>query len=329
MSAFCASCTYVDQAQTVRPEGTSNSAVTPTPLPTPVPEKIDIDLEYELKSIADGVEGEIGIGAVLLETGDAAYRWREGRFPMQSVYKLPIAMAVLKMVDDGKVRLDQQVAITPDDFVRPGFHSPIRNANPKGIVLSVSEIMRFSVSESDGTASDVLLDLAGGPAEVQKYLGSIGVTDLKVANSEKEISRDWDTQYRNSSTPEAAVKLLRVLHERLALSEASTVYLLGLMTETETGRNRLKGKLPDGTVVAHKTGTGGTEKGITGATNDIGIITLPDGRHIAIAVFVKDSAADGPTRERAIAEIANAVWDKWAFTAETPRRGEEREIFHR
>jgi beta-lactamase class A len=291
----------------------SGPAASPSPTATPIPEKIDTELETELAKIAGAAKGRVGVGAVLIGTGDTAYLDRTGRYPMQSVYKLPIAMAVLKMVDEGKVRIDQEVTITPDDFVRQGFHSPIRNANPQGTVLPLAEVLRASISESDGTASDVLLDLAGGPQAVMNYLNGIGVSDLTVADSEKSISKDWETQYRNWATPEGSIKLLRALHERRAgLSEEMTTLLLKLMTETETGDRRIKLGIPEGASVAHKTGTGGTEKGITGATNDIGIITLPDGRHILLVVFVSDSPGSTAVREKVIADTAKAVIEKWS-----------------
>ena len=81
------------------------------------------------------------------------------------------------------------------------------------------------------------------------------------------------------------------------------------MTEAIPGAKRLKGELPTGTVVAHKTGTGGTRNGITSATNDIGIITLTDGRHMAVAAFVSDSAADDDTRDEIIARLAKSAWN--------------------
>lgn len=292
---------------------TQTPVATVTPSASPLPEKIDAQLQTELAKIAEPAKGRVGIGAVLVETGQAAYLDRTGHYPMQSVYKLPIAMAVLKMMDEGKTQIDREIIITPDDFVRQGFHSPIRNANPQGTVLPTGEILRFSISESDGTASDVLLDSAGGPQAVMSYLNGIGVNDLIVADSEKSISKDWETQYRNWATPESAIKLLRVIHERRAgLSEQMTNLLLKLMTETETGDRRLKRGIPEGATVAHKTGTGGTEKGITGATNDIGIITLPDGRHILIAVFVSDSPGSTAVREKVIADTARAVIERWA-----------------
>jgi beta-lactamase class A len=132
------------------------------------------------------------------------------------------------MIDEGKVRIDQDVSITPDDFVRQGFHSPIRNVNPQGTVMNVYGIMRYSISESDGTASDVLLDLAGGPEAVMNYLKSIGLRKSSLPTAEKSISKDWETQYRNWATPEASIELLRLLHERRAgLSEQMTNLLTG------------------------------------------------------------------------------------------------------
>ena len=294
---------------------TSQPRSTPSPTPPPVtyPEKIDTELEAELAKIAEPANGRVGIGAVLVETDQTAYLGRDGHYPMQSVYKLPIAMAVLKKIDEGKVRLDQEENITPDDFVRVGFYSPIRSNNPYGVVMKIDEILRRSISQSDGTASDVLLDLAGGPDKVMSYLTSIGIKDLIVADSEKSISKDWETQYRNWSTPVASVNLLRaILQRRAGLSEQTTTLLLQFMSEGKTGNQRLKGGLPEGTPIAHKTGTGGTEGGITGATNDIGIVTLPDGRHIVIAVYVSDSPANDGVRQKVIADAARVVLQRWA-----------------
>jgi beta-lactamase class A len=220
-------------------------------------------------------------------------------------------MTVLTRIDAKELRIDQEMVVDKSDFVRPGFHSPIRNQNPNGTVLPLSELLRASISESDGTASDILLELAGGPAAVQTYLASIGVKDFIVANSEKEISRDWETQYRNWATPRASIDLLREVQFGNSHSEQSRRLLLGLLTESKPGGRRLKAGLPSATPFAHKTGTGGTKDGITGATNDIGIITTPDGRHIAIAVYISDSSDDTPTRTKTMEDIAKVVWERW------------------
>lgn len=138
-----------------------------------------------------------------------------------------------------------------------------------------------------------------------------------MVNSENEIGRDWQTQYENWATPSGAVELLAALQARRGLSADSQKLLLKLLTESIPGAKRLKGQLPAETIVAHKTGTGGTRNGVTSATNDIGLITLPDGRHLAVAVFVSDSKADLNTREAVIAEIAKALWDRWSPKSKT------------
>jgi beta-lactamase class A len=88
--------------------------------------------------------------------------------------------------------------------------------------------------------------------------------------------------------------------------------LLNLLATTSTSPHRVQGLLPPGTRVAHKAGTSGTYHGLTRGTNDIGLVTLPSGRHLAIAVFVADSSADEMAREGVIAKIARAAWDRWS-----------------
>jgi beta-lactamase class A len=133
---------------------------------------------------------------------------------------------------------------------------------------------------------------------------------VTVATTERAMAQgDDQVQYRNWATPESMLALLRALHEGRGLSASSRSLLLDLMIKSTPGPRRLKGKLPAGTVVAHKTGTSGTSDGLTRATNDVGIITLPDGRHLAVAVFVSDSKGDADVREGTIASIARAAWD--------------------
>lgn len=267
-------------------------------------------LQEHIAQIARGAKGRAGVSAMVLETGEKIGSLNaQDHFPLQSVYKLPISMAVMKQVDAGKIKLEQTVPVTKSDFVGAGQHSPIRDRNPSGTQLTVSELIRFTISESDGTASDVLMKLVGGSQVVQAYLTDLGIADWKIVDTESALGRDHSLQFRNWATPDAAVTLLRALHDKRGLSESSQALLLKYMIESTPGAKRLKGLLPAGTIVAHKTGTSGTEKGITAATNDIGIITLPNGKHLAIAVFVSESPADEVAREGVIAQVAKAVWD--------------------
>ena len=268
------------------------------------------ELRDRIEQISQAAQGRVGMTATVLETEESVSLHGEQRFPMQSVYKFPIAMAVLAQVDQGKLQLDQKVRIEANDIVQD---SQILDETSQGMEFSLSELLQYMVSKSDSTACDRLLRLIGGPEVVMEYLRSLGVNDLIVANTENEQQgQDSTLQYRNYATPNATINLLRALHAGKGLSEARQALLLQWMTETTTGPKRIKGLLPDGTVVAHKTGTSRTVNGITAATNDVGLVLLPNRRHLAIAVFISDSRANNATREEVIAKMTRAAWDKWS-----------------
>ena len=269
------------------------------------------DLRSQMEKMAELAQGRVGVVATLLETGESVDVRGDEQFPMQSVYKMPIGMAVLHLVDQGKLSLTQMVKVDKHEYVSERQHSPLRDQQPNGAEVSVGDLLRYAVSESDGSASDVLLRIVGGAPVVMDYLRSLGVTGIRVVDTEKAIGQDNAVQYRNWATPKQAVALLRALQEGRGLSQNSRTLLLRLMTDTPTGLHRLKGLLPAGTVVAHKTGTSQTIDGVTAATNDVGLITLPNKKHMAIAVFVTDAKADESTREAVIAKLAQAAWDYW------------------
>ncbi|MEZ0608121.1 class A beta-lactamase [Fibrella sp. WM1] len=269
------------------------------------------DFQVFMKQMAAEARGRIGVAAAIVETGEAVAFAGNERFPMQSVYKFPIAMATLAAIDAGTIRRQKPVVVEKAEYVGPKQHSPLRDKYPEGATVSVDDLLRYAVSESDGSASDVLLRLVGGASAVQTYLNTIGVKGVIVKNTERELGTADSVQYANWATPVEVVSLLRQLQLGRGLSAASRTYLLNLMTDTPTGLNRLKGQLPPGTLVAHKTGTSLTVDGKTAATNDVGLITLPSGKHLAVAVFVSDARTDQATRERVIAQIAKKLWSRW------------------
>ncbi|MCW3464442.1 class A beta-lactamase [Chitinophaga nivalis] len=266
----------------------------------------------KLKKIADGASGKIGIYAAMPETGKHISLNGDTAFPMQSVYKFPIAMAILDQVDKGKLTLDQPIMIYKSDMIPAGGISPVRDKYPEGkVALPLRELLWYNVGESDGSACDVLLRLLGGTAAAHAYVQGLGRREIVIATTEQVQVANDTIQYQNRSTPAAMTALLLQVQEGRVLSQASREFLLHLMITSGPGKKRLKGELPVGTVVAHKTGTAGTINGLTRATNDVGIITLPGGKHIAISVFIKDSRDSQEKREAVIAAVAKAVWDAW------------------
>jgi beta-lactamase class A len=312
-ASLCILITLVAASCSKTPTVSVDEVVNPS---TEVIFKEDEDLQAKLAEIAAATKGKIGVFALLMEEDrGVSYNGNE-RFAMQSVVKMPVAMAVMRQVSEGKFKLDEKIKFTTDDLANPGQRSPLRDKNPKGGEATIDELIRLAIVESDGTACDVLTRIAGGTAAVQSFIDSVSIVEMEMKRTHKEFGRSWDMQYENWATPEAGVALLEGLmpptETGLRTVDPTNQIIYQRMIESIPGQNRLKGQLPPGTVVAHKTGTGGTRDGITSATNDIGIITLPSGKHIAIAVFVGDSPADENARELVIAQMAKAVWDTWS-----------------
>lgn len=263
-----------------------------------------------IERIASGIDARVGVAAWDLESGDTLTVGGTGRYPMQSVYKFPLALAVLHRVDRGELSLNQKIQVTNSDLL-PDTWSPLREKYPGGNVdLPLSEILRYTAGQSDNNGCDILFRLLGGPAAVQTYLRTLGINDIAVVSTEGEMHAQPDLQYQNWSTPLAMAGLLRAFDRGEVLSDSSTAFLRRVLEESPTGPRRIRGLLPPGTVVAHKTGSSGADgRGIIAATNDVGIITLPSGKHVVLAVFVSDASAGEQKCEETIALIARSVWD--------------------
>jgi beta-lactamase class A len=231
--------------------------------------------------------------------------------PMQSVFKFPLAITALHLVEQQKLSLDQSVRFLPSDRILPHTHSPLQDKYPAGNVdVPWRELLRLAVSESDNVAADIVLRIVGGPGVVNDYMKSLDVTGFHLEDGEDGLARDVTAQYRNWFEPAGAVQLLRRISDDSPLTPEHTRILLTWMQDAATGLQRIGGGLPPGTIVMHKTGSSGTRDGVTFATNDIGLITLPDRRRLAIAIFVTDSRADEATRDAVIARIAKATYDE-------------------
>ena len=287
-----------------------------------------------LEGIASKLVGRIGVAARLIGGKEVFVINGDEPFVMASTFKVAIAVAVLDRVDKGQLALEQLVNVTPEMMVT-GDNVLATNFVHPGLKLSVANLIEAMITESDNTATDVCIGLAGGPAAVTAKLQSIGIKDQRVDRMVVEIIRDfydlpglatakvgaealktpgfaakqplrnlkYESDPRDQSTPNAMLDLLMKIDDGSALNAKSREFLLGTMSRTRTGVGRLKGLLPKGTPVAHKTGT------IGGVANDVGYITLPDGRRFAIAVFTKSSETPVADRDRAIAEAARTLYD--------------------
>ncbi|MEZ4904749.1 MAG: class A beta-lactamase, subclass A2 [Spirosomataceae bacterium] len=270
-------------------------------------------LRQKIQQIAASSEGTLGIGIKELGGKDSLTLNGKGHFATQSVYKFHLGLAVLHQVDKGKFGLDQKIFVKKSDLY-PNTWSPLREKYPNGdIDVPLREILQYTVAQSDNNGCDLLFGLVGGPKMVEQYIKSIGVKDVSIKTTEQVMQSDYNIQFTNWSTPWAAVLLLEKFYQKKLLLPTTQDFMWKTMTETTTGPNKIKGLLPAGTVVAHKTGYSGTYgTGLVAATNDIGIVQLPNGKYFAIAIFYGNTRKSEAENDRVIAEVAKAAYDYFA-----------------
>ncbi|MHA4810001.1 class A beta-lactamase, subclass A2 [Flavitalea flava] len=266
-------------------------------------------LKQKVRQIIQSKDAHIGVSIAGPGKKDTFTINGKDHYPLQSVFKFHLALAVLHQVDKGVFFLEQKIFIKKTELL-PGMWSPLRVDYPDGnVYLSLGELLRYTVSMSDNNGCDILLRIMGGACKVNEFIHSLGITDVAIVATEEEMHKSWPVQYKNWSTPDAATQLLQQFYSGSLLSPKSRNFLWDLMSASIKS-DRIKGMLPPGTIVAHKPGTSDTnEQHVTAATNDIGIVTLPDGRHFTIAVFVSDSKEKDSTNAGIIAEIAKTAWD--------------------
>ena len=266
-------------------------------------------LHQRIADIANEAHGEVYVSCSLPGLKLDCDLAPHGHPPMQSTFKFPLALAVLHQVELGKLQIDQPVRFLKSD--RSATFSPLQDEFPEADVdVPLRKIIKLTVETSDNTAADIQLRLIGGPAALQQYLDSLGLSAIHQQDSEHTLHGDQKLQYRDYAEPAAMVALLRLFADHSPLNPQHTALLNGWMLDATSGPKRMKGLLPANTPVAHKTGSSAVELGMIAATNDVGLVTLPNGRRLALAVFVIDAHADQDTCEHVIAAIAKAVYEE-------------------
>ncbi len=283
----------------------------------------------------------LGVSALHLESGERIRLRSSERFPMASTFKVAVAIKVLDLVDRGALSLSREVDVDGDN-VSPGSGELKETGAGVRKPLTVARLLDYMLRDSDNTATDLLLAMAGGPDAVTAQMRGLGLADFDVSRPAAELVADsWGYALppagqrnqrtlaqqqksvavasraraaarflqdpRDTTTPDAMVFLLQQLHRGKALSPASTELLLDHMANCRTGTRRLRGELPRGTPVAHKTGTLSRV-----ATNDVGIVTLPwRGGHVVVAIFLKGSGEPLKQQEQSIAMASRRIYDHY------------------
>ena len=268
-------------------------------------------LRQKIEQIVSTKSAIVGVAIIGNNGKDTLTINGDRHFPLQSVFKFHIALAVLSQIDQGNFSLNQKIKIEKKDLT-PNLYSPIRDKYPNGTILPISKILEYTVSQSDNVGCDLLLKLIGGPQVVEEYFIKNSIKDVSIKINEEVQQANWDLQFENWTTPKAANEVLSQFYynKTKLLSKKSYDFIWKTMKGTKTGKARLKGQLPKNAIVAHKTGTSGANKeGLTEAVNDIGVVFLPNGQHYFISVFVTKSTENNETNEKIISDISKVTWD--------------------
>ncbi len=272
----------------------------------------------QIAQLAEPSQGRIGVAAVDLVTGRSIGVLSDQPFPMASTSKVAIAATFLDMVDSGRYKLTDQfplmVPLPSRKFA--GAVAPVR----PGTYLSAIDLIDHALTRSNNQATDALLAAVGGPQAVNAWLRKSGLTGIRIDRDIATLVRDdgavnpiTHIDTRDAATPVAMVQLLTGLYQGRWLSPESRNVLLGTMQRCVTGKRRIPALLPEGVRIAHKTGT------LSNTASDIGILEAPDGRAIAVAIYVTGQGSK-PARDARIAEIARSLYDNYQYEAARQRQ---------
>ena len=273
--------------------------------------------EQRIAELANGDRGRIGVAALDLATGEQVAVLGDQLFPMASTSKIAVAAAYLEMVEQGRYSLTSEfpllIPVRSRKFSSPA--APVREGN----VVPAIDLIEIMITRSSNPATDALLAAVGGPEAVNDWMDRQGIGDFSIDRDIATLVRD-DGEYdpatwidpRDSATPQAMVSLLEGLYRGDFLSDESRQVLLGSMSRTVTGRRRIPASMPEDAIVSHKTGS------LNNTSSDIGIIEAPDGRAIAVAIYVTGQGTRR-NREARIAAIARALYDGFGASARQNR----------
>ncbi len=285
---------------------------------TSTPRSYASGLEAQLASIASAERGRIGVAAVDLTSGRSIAVLGDQAFPLASTSKIAIVATFLQGVDDGRYRLNAQYPLMVP-VASAKLSSAVAPVRP-GQMVSALGLIELALTRSDNQATDALLAAVGGPQVVNRWLRTAGLTGQRLDRDIATLVRDdgvinpaTSVDLRDSTTPQTMVRLLSGLYRGEWLSQSSRAVLLGAMQRCVTGKHRMRALLPEGTMVAHKTGT------LSNTSSDVGIITTPDGRTIAVAIYVTGQGSK-PGRDARIASIARTIYDGYLAEAPSLRR---------
>ena len=273
-----------------------------------------------LKVYAQSIENQIAdflkekkttVGVAVLTDDDKCIQYNNPiHYPLFSVFKFHVALAVLDKMDKENISLDSTLHIKASEL-HENTYSPLQKKFPnQDITISLKELLQYSISLSDNNACDILIGYAGGIQHIHNYIKQLGISDFNLSETEALMHLSPESAYRNWSTPSEVTQLLKIAYEKQLFTQEYKDFLWQTMIETSTGANKIKGLLPPNSIVGHKTGSSDrTPQGMKIGDNDAGVVFLPNGQKYYIAVFVMNSYETDDSNADIIARISKMVYD--------------------
>ena len=270
-------------------------------------------IKPKIEELIQDKKATISVAVLDLKNNDELDILENKSLPTLSVFKFHVALAALKLVDEKKIKLKDKIFIRSEDLMKNTW-SPIRDKYPDGnISLTLEELIKYMVADSDNNATDIILNKIGGVKYVQSYCDKNKIAPFQIKYDEAGMHIAEKHLYQNTTSTKSMVQTLQRFDDGGLLLKDTTELLRNIMFDTTTGTNKLVEQLPKGTKLAHKTGASGTnEEGLTIAENDAGIVHPENGNNYAIAVFVIDSKEPSEVNTKIISNISKVVWDYFA-----------------
>lgn len=261
-------------------------------------------LTFKIRKLIKNKDCIVGVSVI---SGNRMWNVGNQKQPLLSVFKILVA---LKVLENENINLNTKLKIDKSMLNKSTYSPMLKKFGSVPFEISIKELLEYMISQSDNNACDILLDYYGGIAELEKYIHSIGFTDIEIFVNEKEMNIDIEKQYLNKAYNKDIVRLIKKAHEGKILSEDRTEFFNEIMIKTSTGENKLKAGLPQDAVIGHKTGSSSRNKnGEKIADNDAGFIILKNGKSYYISVMLTDSKMPDDMNAKLIKDISSIVYN--------------------
>jgi beta-lactamase class A len=253
--------------------------------------------------------GRLGVCILNTATNARVGHRVDERFAMCSTFKLPLAAAILREVDKGKLSLDATVPVSKTDLVP---HAPAVEANLAKGKMTLRALAEAAQKQSDNAAANLLLKQIGGPAGFTQFFRDIGDQVTRSDRFEPDMNRWTPGDDRDTTTPAATAATAAKILTGDILAPASRDLLIQWMIDTQTGLKRIRAGLPKNWRVGDKTGTGYDD--VCGKVNDVAIAWPPGKPPLIVTAYFNTAgpADDVRDEDQAILAEVGRIAVAWA-----------------